>query len=533
MKLTFLGAAREVTGSCYMVEVNDKRILVDCGMVQGAGIYEEQHLRFNPAKISHVVITHAHIDHTGLLPMLAKRGFTGKVYMTRPTRDLANIMLKDSAHIQSFEAEWRNRRAERGDQKGYSPLYTFEEVQAISKKFKGCDYETPYEILKGVTIKFRDAGHLLGSAGVEMTLTEDSQTRTLVFSGDIGNGEKPIICSPLYFDHADYVVMESTYGDKDHVGATDYTERLAQILDRTFRRGGNVIIPAFAVGRTQELLYCMREIKARNMVKSLPNFKVYLDSPLANEATDIYSNNYRYCYDDETLALMDKGINPLEFDGLKTSLSTEDSKALNFDAEPKVIMSASGMCEAGRIRHHLKHNLWKAENTVVFVGYQVAGTLGRAIQDGALSVKLFGERVDVNCDVVTLEGMSSHADKTGLLTWLSAISATPKRVFVTHGDEAVSEKFVQTLCDKGYSAIAPLRDCCWNLYNDTMLREGTAIPQKDEITVKASTTYKRLLDAEKKLSGIVKRYDGASNFDLNNFADELEKLCDKWEFDKE
>ena len=531
MKLTFLGAAREVTGSCYLLEINNKSILIDCGMVQGARIYEEQKLRFNASKINYVVITHAHIDHTGLLPLLAKNGFGGKIYMTRPTKDLANIMLRDSAHIQEFEAEWRNRRAKRGDGKPYQPLYINKDVQAISKKFKGCDYETEYDLCTGVRIRFRDAGHLLGSAGVEFELSEDGVQKTVVFSGDIGSGSKPIIKDPHYFDHADYVVMESTYGDKDHVAVPEVTRKLAEIFDRTFRRGGNVVIPAFAVGRMQELLYHIREIKEKGLVRSYPTFKVYVDSPLAVEATHIYSNNHRYCYDDDTLALLDQGKNPLAFDGLKTSVESDESKAINSDPEPKVILSASGMCEAGRIRHHLKHNLWRKECSVVFVGYQVEGTLGRAILDGALSVKLFGEKVDVNCDVIKLEGTSSHADATGLVKWLSAIAPNPQRVFVTHGDETVSLKFVDRLTNIGYSAIAPLRDCAWSLVNDTCIREGTPIVEREEKTQKVSPAFARLLSAKARLDEVIAKYENGTNYDINTFAEDIEKLSEKWKFE--
>ena len=374
MKITFLGAAHEVTGSCTLLEACGKNILIDCGMEQGADIYENCEIPITPCDIDAVCLTHAHIDHSGKIPALVAQGFKGEIYSTLATRKLCNIMLRDSAHIQEFEAEWRNRKAKRAGGEEYVPLYTLADAENALKQFRHYDYNEPAEIFDGVRITFIDAGHLLGSASILFEITESGKTERVIFSGDLGNTNRPLINDPSIPPVADYVVIESTYGDRTHGARPDYTEQLTEILQETFDRGGNVVIPSFAIGRTQEMLYLIRNIKEQGLIKNHANFSVYVDSPLAVEATNIYSSGLTDYYDTETLDLLEQGIDPIRFNGLKLSVTSDDSKMINFDESPKVILSASGMCEAGRIRHHLKHNLWRADSTILFVGYQSEGT---------------------------------------------------------------------------------------------------------------------------------------------------------------
>ena len=411
MKLMFIGADHEVTGSCHYVEACGKRFLVDYGMEQGKNVYENAELPVNPSEIDFVLLTHAHIDHSGLLPLLYANGFRGSVIATKATKDLCDIMLRDSAHIQEFEAEWKNRKARRSGKPEEPPLYTMDDAVSVMEQFKGCQYNEKLEVSRGISVRFTDIGHLLGSASIEVWLTEADTQKKIVFSGDIGNNNQPLIKDPHYTESADYVVMESTYGDRFHESHPDYVGELAGLIQKTFDRGGNVVIPSFAVGRTQELLYYIRQIKEERRVKNHGDFAVYVDSPLAVEATNVFQENIHDTFDEDAMALINQGINPITFSNLKLSITSNDSKAINFDEERKVIISASGMCEAGRIRHHLKHNLWKPENTIVFVGYQAYGTLGRALVEGAKEVRLFGETIKVEADVVRLEGMSGHADK--------------------------------------------------------------------------------------------------------------------------
>ena len=385
MKLGFVGADHEVTGSCHYLEACGKQILIDCGMEQGKDIYVNQDIPIPINQIDYVLLTHAHIDHSGRLPLLYKNGFKGSIISTFATSDLCSIMLRDSAHIQEFEAEWRNRKARRAGSEEYVPLYTTEDALGAISLFHPCDYEQTIELSEGINIRFRDVGHLLGSASIEIWITENDISRKLVFSGDIGNINQPLIKDPQTTSSADYVIMESTYGDRLHKAPPDYAVELANVINRTLRRGGNLVIPAFAVGRTQEMLYFIREIKERKLVEF--DFPVYVDSPLAIEATSIFNKNFQSCFDEEAMALIQSGISPIRFPNLHLAISSDESKAINFDSTPKVIISASGMCEAGRIKHHLKHNLWRPECTVLFVGYQAYGTLGRALTEGSSLVK--------------------------------------------------------------------------------------------------------------------------------------------------
>ena len=348
-------------------------------------------------------MTHAHIDHSGRIPLLVKQGFHGTIVATRLTGELMSIMLRDSAHIQESDAQWQNQKGRRAGKPIVEPLYTMADAEAAMKLVTTYEYGDTVDLCEGVRIRFVDAGHLLGSASVELWLTEGDVTRKIVFSGDLGNVDQPIIRDPQYIGEADYVVMESTYGDRLHEPPESYTGALAEIIDETFSKGGNVIIPSFAVGRTQELLYFMREMKDEGLVKTHPDFQVCVDSPLANEATRIFSGNLHGYLDEAAIEAL-KGGALFQFPGLTLTESSEESKALNMDKASKVIISASGMCDAGRIRHHLKHNLWRRECAIVFVGYQAEGSLGRALLEGAKSVKLFGEEIAVNARIVNFKG---------------------------------------------------------------------------------------------------------------------------------
>lgn len=538
MKLMFLGADHEVTGSCHYIEACGKSILLDCGMEQGRDTYENQEIPVAAGRIDYVFLSHAHIDHSGLLPLLHKNGFQGQIYATEATTDLCRIMLLDSAHIQEFEAQWRNRKNKRAGKAPFEPLYTTEDAMAVMEHFVPCDYMKEVEVCEGVKIRFTDVGHLLGSSSIEIWLTENGVSKKIVFSGDIGNINQPIIHDPRYTTEADYVIMESTYGDRYHTAPPDYVAELAGQIQQTFDRGGNLVIPSFAVGRTQEMLYFIREIKERRLVHGHDGFKVYVDSPLAIEATRVFAENYLDCYDTAAMALVQKGINPLTFQGLEVAVTPDDSMAINFDKSPKVIISASGMCEAGRIRHHLKHNLWRPECTILFVGYQAIGTLGRNIIEGEKEVRLFGETITVNAHIEELAGVSGHADKKGLLNWVNHFEKKPERVFVIHGEDLVCEDFTKCLKEEyGYNAFAPYSGACFDLSANQMISEGVKIPVAPKELPRghaASEGGKRAmylanqLDlANKRLQQIINLNKGGTNRDMEKLLKQINDLCDK------
>ncbi len=538
MKLMFLGADHEVTGSCHYIEACGKSILLDCGMEQGRDTYENQEIPVAAGRIDYVFLSHAHIDHSGLLPLLHKNGFQGQIYATEATTDLCRIMLLDSAHIQEFEAQWRNRKNKRAGKAPFEPLYTTEDAMAVMEHFVPCDYMKEIEVCEGVKIRFTDVGHLLGSSSIEIWLTENGVSKKIVFSGDIGNINQPIIHDPRYTTEADFVIMESTYGDRYHTAPPDYVAELAGQIQQTFDRGGNLVIPSFAVGRTQEMLYFIREIKERRLVHGHDGFKVYVDSPLAIEATRVFAENYLDCYDTDAMALVQKGINPLTFQGLEVAVTPDDSMAINFDKSPKVIISASGMCEAGRIRHHLKHNLWRPECTILFVGYQAIGTLGRNIIEGEKEVRLFGETITVNAHIEELAGVSGHADKKGLLNWVNHFEKKPERVFVVHGEDLVCEDFTKCLKEEyGYNAFAPYSGACFDLAANQMISEGVKIPVAPKELPRghaASEGGKRAmylanqLDlANKRLQQIINLNKGGTNRDMEKMLKQINDLCDK------
>ena len=532
MKIQFLGAAHEVTGSCTLITACDKRILVDCGMEQGADIYENCDLPVSPNSIDCVLLTHAHIDHSGKIPFLTANGFDAPIYSTLATNKLCSIMLMDSAHIQEFEAEWRNRKAKRGGESPYEPLYTSEDVAATLKMFVPCDYKKEYPIFDGIKIRFIDAGHLLGSASIEITITENGITKTLLFSGDLGNINRPLICDPEKPEKADFVVIESTYGDRVHGERPDYILQLTKIIQNTLDRGGNVVIPCFAVGRTQELLYLIRKIKEDKLIRNHADFPVWVDSPLAVEATEIYSGGLTDYYDEETLELLEQGKNPILFDGLNLSITSDDSKMINIDETPKVILSASGMCEAGRIRHHLKHNLWREESTILFVGYQAEGTIGAKLLDGSPTVKLFGEEITVRAQIEQMEGISGHADHDMLLDWLKNIIPTPEIVFVNHGNDDVCDIFSDDIRKAiGCYAVAPYNAAEYDLLTGECLYYGNRekIERTKPLVRKANAAFQRLLQAGKRLLIVIEHNRGGANKDLAKFTDQINALSDKWD----
>ncbi|MCR4687432.1 MAG: MBL fold metallo-hydrolase [Lachnospiraceae bacterium] len=551
MKLHFIGADHEVTGSAHFIKACGLNMLVDYGMEQGVNVLENEPLPVPASEINYVFLTHAHVDHSGMLPYLYALGFRGRIITTVATADLCSIMLRDCAHIQMQEAEWKSRKNKRGGDFGPAePLYTMEDADGVIARIDGYDYNEKYNIAEGVDCRFTDIGHLLGSASIELWLTENGITKKLVFSGDIGNTDQPLIKDPEYTKDADVVVMESTYGNRYHErNRLDYVSELTAVLRETFQRGGNVVIPSFAVGRTQEMLYFIRQIKADRLLEEFQDFEVYVDSPLAVDATEIFKNNIYSCFDEEAMQLVNQGINPLTFPGLKLTITSEESKEINFNEKPKVIISASGMCEAGRIRHHLKHNLWREECTILFVGYQAVGTLGRKIVDYGAdrdndplvgldpnrnTIKLFGEAVEMNAHIKVLAGMSGHADKQGLTDWINAFEKQPERVFIVHGEDSVAEEFKEYLHNEyGHNSFAPYSGTIYDILTDDFdyVAEPHYIKEtkKTEGGRKVSEVFARLLAAGNRLLTVINHNEGGTNKDLAKFADQINSLCDKWD----
>ena len=528
MKLTFYGAAKEVTGSAHLLEACGKRILIDCGLQQGADEKDNENLPFAANSIDFVLLTHAHIDHSGRLPLLSKNGFRGEIHTTGKTEELITIMLRDSAHIQENDAKWENQKGRRAGRPPVEPIYTLLDTEEVLQYVVPHPYGELFELASGVRVRFIDAGHLLGSASIEVFVTENGEEQKIVFSGDIGNLNQPIIRDPQPIREADYVVMESTYGDRNHERSESYTEDFAEIIDSTLARGGNVVIPSFAVGRTQELLYFIREIKERALVKSVPDFPVYVDSPLSTEATKIYDGNLSGYADEDTVKVLLKGSNPLRFRNLHLCSAVEESKLLNQDPTPKVIISSSGMCEAGRIRHHLKHNLWRPECSVVFVGFQAQGTLGRLLLDGMKTVKLFGEEIAVKAGIYNFRALSAHADQSGLVSWVRHFETKPKKIFIVHGEKETCEIFAEYLKSDGWNAYAPNFEAVYDLTENCLLESGTEPAGKPKAKA-ASSVFLRLLASGKRLMEVIKRNEGGSNKDLAKFADQINSLAEKWE----
>ena len=533
MKIQFIGATHEVTGSCTLLEVGGRYYMVDCGMEQGADVFQNIPLPIPADAIEAVFLTHAHIDHSGMLPKLCKDGFSGPVYATEATCALCNIMLLDSAHIQESEAQWRSRKAERAGEPLVEPTYTVNDAMAAIKLLRPVRYQELLRVAEGIDMRMTDIGHLLGSAAIELWLTEAGETRKIVFSGDVGNINQPLLNDPKTIEETDYLVMESTYGDRLHDRVRgDAVAELASCIQRAFDRGGNVVIPSFAVGRTQEMLYAIREIKQKGLVTGHDGFPVYVDSPLAVEATGIFLQSHESNFDPETLEVIRQGINPIWSEGVTLSVTSEESKLINADLQPKVILSASGMCEAGRIRHHLKHNLWRKESIVLFVGYQAAHSLGRKLQEGAKNVKLFGEDIAVHAEIATLHGTSGHADKEGLLNWLTAFRKKPDLVFVNHGDDACCEAFRKTLETMGYRAEAPYSGTEYDLLTGklTAYTEGVKIDRAASFkgSARARQVYGELLAAAESLLALVKTRKGCTNKDNAKLTAQIRSLIEKW-----
>ncbi len=444
MKVTFLGATKMVTGSNFLVEGGGKKFLVDCGLYQGQSKIEERNndeFDFDINEIDFMLLTHAHIDHSGRIPKLYLEGYNKPIYATKATCDLCSIMLPDSGHIQQMESEWKNKKRERRGEKPLPPIYTAEDAINSIKLFNPVSYDEIIQIDENIQLRFNDAGHMLGSSIIEIWITEDGEKKKIVFTGDLGNNDIPLLSSPTMIEKADYLVMESTYGNRLHMKNENKAELFLDIVYETIKKGGNVIIPSFAVGRTQEILYELNSIKEKRDDKEfvkkyevLMHTPVFVDSPLAISATEIFKENDNL-FDEETKQRIESGDNPLEFPGLQFTKTPEESMSLNESKIPSIIISASGMCEVGRIKHHLKHNIWNPINTVLFVGYQAPGTLGRKIVEGAKTIKLFGEEISVNARIEYIEGYSGHADQEWLLNFVYSFYEKPKHIFLVHGEE--------------------------------------------------------------------------------------------------
>ncbi|MBE6580611.1 MAG: MBL fold metallo-hydrolase [Ruminococcaceae bacterium] len=531
MKIQFIGAAGEVTGSCTLLEVNGRYYLIDCGMEQGLDVLQNVPLPIPAAEIDAIFLTHAHIDHSGMLPRLYKEGFRGIIFATEATVMLCDIMLRDSAHIQMLDAEWKNRKAARAGEPTFEPSYDLADAIGTLKLMRGVAYGQTLPVAAGVDLRFTDIGHLMGSAAIELSLKEGEVTRKIVFSGDVGNLNQPLINDPLPVKTADYLVLEATYGNRTHAPAVDTVESLAAYIDDTLARGGNVVIPAFAVGRTQELLYAIREIKARGLTR-FPHFPVYVDSPLAIEATQIFSKCDISCFDREARALLERGIDPIQFEDLHLAVTADESRFINTDPTPKVIISASGMCEAGRVRHHLKHNLWQEKNLILFVGYQGVNTLGRAIADGAKRVRLFGEEIAVRARIKSLRGTSGHADKEGLKRWLFQFEQKPRTVFLNHGDEESIAAFSAELREHGYAVETPFSGTEYDLASGAMTAytERRPIERKGSAArTRQSTVHQGLVAAAEALLALCKRIAGRPNKEQAKLTAQIRSLIDKYD----
>lgn len=535
MNIQFCGAATGVTGSCYLLTGGNHKILLDCGQFQGGKAMERENwmpFPFNISEIECVVLTHAHIDHCGRLPLLVKRGFKGKIYCTDATADLLEVMLKDSAYIHEKEAEWQNRKNMRAGKDPVEPLYTIRDAEEALNLLAPVLYDQLIRINDHLKIVFNDAGHILGSAIVELWMEEEGRSSKIVFSGDLGVKNRPILRDPTLIRSADYLIMESTYGNRVHPANATSIEKLLDIVVKTTRRGGTVVIPAFAVGRTQELIFEFnRFYEQHNEYKEdLEKLTIYVDSPMATNATEVFKRNAQV-FDEETKDYILQGDHPLEFKNLKFTRTGEESKALNFDRSPKVIISASGMCEAGRVRHHLKHNLWDKNSSIVFVGFQAEGTLGRAILDGIKTVKLFGEEIAVNAEIHNLQGFSGHADKDGLLDWLGGFQKVPKQIFLVHGETEAKEAFSRSIRDVyGYENMIVRGYDTFELETGELLT-GEKIAE-DAIQLEATETFAdRVSDVHQALESVLyqtrlmegRRVSAEKLAELNNLLLALEK----------
>lgn len=540
MKIEFCGASMGVTGSCHLITTQKHKILLDCGQFQGGKAMEAMNAEpfpFDPSEIDYMILSHAHIDHCGRIPLLVKRGFKGDIYCTDATADLLDVMLKDSGYIHEKEAEWQNRKNERAGRSMVEPLYTYSDAVAALKFVKSVLYDQLVELNEEMRIVFNDAGHILGSAITELWVIETDKTGNedvskIVFSGDLGVVNRPLLRDPTIIKSADYVIMESTYGNRLHPENATSITQLLDIVLKTVKRGGTVVIPSFAVGRTQELIFEFNRIyrEDKNIHKQLENVKVYVDSPMATTATEVFKRNAQV-FDEETRGYLTRGDNPLDFENLRFARTTDESKALNMSNDPKIIISASGMCEAGRIRHHLKHNLWDKRASVIFVGYQAEGTLGKLLLNGAEKVDLFGEEVQVNAEIYNLEGFSAHADRDGLLHWLAGFKKAPKEIFLVHGELEAKEDFAALVKEKlGYNPIVVRNNSEFIMAKDTIVNKAQFVEEviNDE---KIMAVRNRIADVHRELESILYNTDLAVGAKLppgklvriNNSVIELEK----------
>lgn len=483
MFIKFHGAARMVTGSNFLIETEDYKMLIDCGLFQGNKAVEqmnENDFPFSPSEIDYLFLTHAHIDHSGRIPKLVREGFRGRILCTNPTYDLCKIMLRDSAHIQESDAEWENRRRQRSGKELVTPLYTKRDAEVSLSYFEPYFLNQKIKINDDITLRFRDAGHILGSAIIELWIRENGEEVKFVFSGDLGVAGRPILNDPEFIEEADYLIIESTYGDTIHESYEGSSQQLINIIDETALRGGSVIIPSFAVGRTQELIYKLNQYYEYEDVEEHMRIPIYVDSPMAVEATKAFQRNSS-SFNERARQLILSGDNPFEFENLRYIASQEESMLLNKYEFPKVIISASGMATAGRIRHHLKHNLWDERNSLVFVGYQAEGTLGRIILEGAKNVSLLGEQIDVGLQVHNLGGFSGHADRENLLTWINGFQKKPKEIFIVHGETEGAESLAQSINDRfGIKTTIPNLDDKFEIrHRNTILsKEGIPMPAR-------------------------------------------------------
>ena len=539
MKITFLGAARTVTGSNFLVEGAGKKFLVDCGMWQGKAEQEmenDQEFEFNPADIDFVLLTHAHIDHSGRIPKLYKEGFRNKVYAHKATCDLCALMLPDSGHIQETESEWKNRKRMRKGEKPIPPIYTAEEAAKCLEIFEAVQYDKIIEITPEIHVRFNDAGHMLGSSIIEVWIKEDGKETKTVFTGDLGNNDIPLLSPLTMIEDTDYLVMESTYGSRLHVKNEQKAEIFLNVVSETLDNGGTVVIPSFAVGRTQEILYELNKLKEEKedeefirKYKILMKTPVYVDSPLAISATEVFSDNMDL-FDEETKEEMAKGDNPLEFPGLQFTKTADESKALNENPRPSIIISASGMCEVGRIKHHLKHNLWNPKSTILFVGYQAPGTLGYNIVNGAKTVKIFGEEIAVNARIEYIEGYSGHADQELLMNFIYSFIKKPKHIFLVHGEPESQDILRDKIeSDTGLGVTIPEFGETYELKDDILLTNKIHRKVNKNLKTEVSERIEKIKDELKDMESYVKQDIQDKNlrdediFRINEKIKELEK----------
>lgn len=536
MKITFLGAAKTVTGSNFLVEAAGKKFLVDCGMYQGKASLELENsdpFLYDVHEIDFMLLTHAHIDHSGRIPKLYNEGYRSPVYATKATCDLCEIMLPDSGHIQETEIEWKNRKRKREGKEDLPPLYTAEEAEKCMELFRPVDYDEIVDITDNISVRFNDAGHMLGSAIIEIWATENGKTTKVVFTGDIGNNDLPLLDSPTMISNADYLVMESTYGNRLHIRNDSKAEVFLNVVSETLDHGGTVVIPSFAVGRTQEILYEIDKLKEEKgqdpefakKYRTIMNVPVYVDSPLAISATEIFQKNTEL-FEDEIQEKIKSGDNPLEFPGLKFTRTAEESKALNESTEPCIILSASGMCDVGRIKHHLKHNLWNPNSTILFVGYQAPGTLGRTIVDGAKKVKIFGEEIAVNARIEYIEGYSGHADQEWLLNFVYSFTNQPKHIFLVHGEPEGQEVLKQKIEENpGTKVTIPEFGQSFELGNEMPVElersKDVVAFDKELMRINVLDRIEQMKDQISELANTVKE----ENFEAQD--DDIKKLSDK------